>query len=583
MKYTILFYLLLSSALGVAQVLEFDRVGTLIFNFPVDLASSGISGDDRLFVVEQEGTIYVIDDLSTSPAKLSIPFLNINSTVLSGGERGLLGLVFDPDYATNGHFYVNYTVGGPLRTRISRFTVSADANIADAASEEVILEVNQPFSNHNAGDLAFGPDGYLYIPMGDGGSGADPQENGQDMTALLGKILRIDVSSLPYSIPPDNPFLTPGDNIPDEIWSSGWRNPWRFSFDRQTGDMYIADVGQSEREELDVEPAGSPGGLNYGWDCREGLDGFNDTSPSNGNSGCPAPSNFVDPVFDYGHNNTTGGFSVTGGFVYRGTDYPYLNGTYIMTDFYNHPNFWLVEADGSGGFTTTLDQVSGGPVRVSSFGEDNRGELFVAQRSNTAFAASTGQIYQVSTSLILPVEFGEFTARRNEQQVDLYWQTLSEQNADYFEVQHSSDGRQWHALGQVAAAGNLESLREYVFTDEQPNMGMNYYRLANVDLDGSRTHSPVRSVRFDRPVEIELFPNPTASELTLMLPESITGLDYTVEIYSTTGTLMLQRDFERDRPAARTLDLGELPDGSYLLRVRANEISVDKIFMKLKK
>ena len=576
MKYAILFYLSFCSVLLAGQVLEFDRVGTLDFSSPVDLVATGISGDDRLFVVERAGVIRIIDNLSTAPTELSTPFLNISSGVLCCGEKGLLGLAFDPNYATNGHFFVNYMVDGPRRTRISRFTVSANPNVATAGSEEILLEVNQPYDNHNAGDLAFGPDGYLYIPMGDGGDSGDPDENGQDMTSLLGKILRIDVSTLPYSIPSDNPFLTPGDNIPDEIWSSGWRNPWRLSFDRQTGDMYVADVGQNAWEELDIEPAGSAGGLNYGWDCREGLAGFNDNSPTNGNAGCPAPSTFVDPVFTYPHDDgTLGGYSVTGGFVYRGSDYPYLNGTYIMTDYVLGQNFWLVESDGAGGYTTTLEKVSSGPTNVSTFGEDNRGELYLARLS--------GEIFQVTTSLVLPVEFGDFTARRNDARVDLHWQTFSEQNADRFEVQHSTDGRSWNTLGQVRATGNSETIQDYHFTDEQPVYGKNYYRLLNVDLDGSRTHSAVRVVYFDRPLEVDLYPNPVATELSLTLPEVLRERAYSVEIYSTTGALALRREYGKQQASTQVLEVSQLPEGSYLLRVRANEFSTDKIFMKLEK
>ncbi|TAE46171.1 MAG: hypothetical protein EAZ89_20620, partial [Bacteroidetes bacterium] len=239
-------------------------------NRPVDIASAG---DSRLFVVEQRGTIQIINADGTM---LTTPFLDIDARVNStGNEQGLLGLVFHPNYALNGYFFVNYTRSPSGYTRVSRFqTTAANPNIADPNSELVLLEIEQPYENHNAGDLAFGPDGYLYIPMGDGGSGGDPGNRAQNGLTLLGKMIRIDVNAgFPYTIPPSNPFLNdPG--VRDEVWSIGLRNPWRFSFDRLTGDMWIADVGQGIYEEINVEPAGSAGGLNYGWRCYEGAHAY---------------------------------------------------------------------------------------------------------------------------------------------------------------------------------------------------------------------------------------------------------------------------------------------------------------------
>ena len=235
------------------------------FTRPVDIVNAG---DSRLFIVEQRGIIKIIDG---NGQVLSTPFLDIDARVGSqGNEQGLLGLAFHPDYANNGFFYVNYT-NNSGDTRIARFKVSADnPNVADPNSEKLLLPVDQPYSNHNAGDLTFGPDGYLYFGLGDGGSGGDPQNNGQTATAYLGKMLRIDVDNGdPYAIPPTNPFKDT-DFYLDEIWATGLRNPWRFSFDRLTGDLWIGDVGQDAWEEIDFQPASSTGGENYGWRCYEG-------------------------------------------------------------------------------------------------------------------------------------------------------------------------------------------------------------------------------------------------------------------------------------------------------------------------
>ncbi len=342
------------------------------FVAPVDIASAG---DDRLFVVEKRGRIHVLDDAGQ---RLPEPFLNIQDRVRSSGnEQGLLGLAFHPDYAANGYFYLHYTRSDG-DSRIARFRRDPEnADRASADSEMILLEVNQPFSNHNGGDLAFGPDGYLYIGLGDGGSAGDPEENGQDRLSLLGKMLRIDVDSGdPYAIPEDNPFAVT-DFALDEIWALGLRNPWRFSFDRGTGDLWIADVGQNRYEEVNVQPAGSVGGENYGWDCYEGF------SPFEG-AGCPAADQLTVPVYAYSHSD--GGCSVTGGRVYRGTSIPALQGVYVFTDYCDGLLRGLVPG-GEGAFTP-VDFVDGPDFDLVAFGEDAAGELFVA-------GLGSGTIYRI--------------------------------------------------------------------------------------------------------------------------------------------------------------------------------------------
>ncbi len=342
---------------------------------PVDIKHAG---DSRLFVVEQGGYIRIVQSNGTV---LGTPFLDINTQVSTGGEQGLLGLAFHPNYASNGFFYVNYTdTSGD--THVARFQVSGNPDIANAASELTILTVAQPFSNHNGGDLAFGPDGYLYIAMGDGGAANDPGDRSQNPAEMLGKMLRIDVDSgSPYAIPPSNPFVGP-DGILDEIWAIGLRNPWRFSFDRSTGDLFIGDVGQGSFEEVDFQPASSTGGENYGWRCYEGNSAFNLT-------GCGPIGDYTFPIHDYSHAD---GCSISGGFIYRGAQFPALDGHYFFAD-YCSGHLWSLSPDGIGGWD--LNDFGTQGINFSAFGEDSAGELYAADISG-------GDIYRIQASTPAP-------------------------------------------------------------------------------------------------------------------------------------------------------------------------------------
>lgn len=372
-----LYFFLCSALLLQAQPqIELQEVGSGFFR-PVDITNMG---DERLFITQQAGLIRIL--LPESGTVLGTPFLDITDRVnSSGNERGLLGLAFHPDYLNNGYFYVNYTGAGG-HTRISRFELNAgNPNQADPDSELILMTVNQPFSNHNAGALEFGPDGYLYITMGDGGSGGDPGNRSQNPLERLGKMLRIDVDNtdagLNYGIPASNPFVNTADTL-SEIWALGLRNPWRFSFDRLTGDMWIGDVGQNAWEEINFQPADSPGGENYGWRCYEGFATFN-------TSGCGPANAYVAPVMTY--QTGVQGCSVTGGFVYRGCAYPEMYGYYLYAD-YCSGRFWSLFPDGAGGFENTLlaDLANN---QFVSFGEDAQGELYVA-------ALGQGRIYRVA-------------------------------------------------------------------------------------------------------------------------------------------------------------------------------------------
>ena len=316
------------------------------------------SGDPRLFVVEQDGRVLVLENGRLRPQ----PFLDLRDRVRSGGEQGLLSLAFHPRYAENGFFYVDYTDRNG-DTRIERYRVSRDPNRADPSSGRLLLRIVQPYSNHNGGLVLFGPDGMLYVGMGDGGSGGDPQGNGQNRSTLLGKLLRIDVDrGAPYAIPPDNPFASGKGGRP-EIWAWGLRNPWRYAFDREAGLLYIADVGQNRWEEIDVAPADRPG-LDYGWNVMEGNHCY--AAPR-----CDA-SGLWPPTVEYPHPQ---GCSITGGFVYRGRDIPALVGHYVFSDYCSG---WLRSFRHADGRAVDLRQWDVGKIgSVSSFGLDGTGELYV--------------------------------------------------------------------------------------------------------------------------------------------------------------------------------------------------------------
>lgn len=341
----------------------------------------------RVFVVEQDGRIRIIKNGILLPTA----FLAIESKVQCCGEQGLLSVAFHPDYETNGRFFVYY-IDNASQITIARYQVSGNPDLADPASEKVLLTIDHSFAgNHNGGQLAFGPDGYLYAGTGDGGGGGDPLESGQDLSTILGKQLRldVDVEAAPYyAMPAANPFPTAGDPL-DLIWAYGLRNPWRFSFDRATGELYTADVGQNAWEEVDVQPAGT-GGLNYGWDIFEARHCFEpDPDPS-----CPSPpTGFTMPVLEYDHGQ---GCSITGGFVYRGCRMPDLQGTYFYSDYCSA--FIRTFRGVSGGDAQNLadrtaDVDPGGALSidsVTSFGEDARGELYVADQGGEVFKIVPG-------------------------------------------------------------------------------------------------------------------------------------------------------------------------------------------------
>ena len=379
-----LLILVISSCSSTAQPLEVDIVPafpSLSFQQPTDIQNAG-DGSNRLFVCEKTGRIRVFAN-SSSVAESEV-FLDISSRVITPSEMGLLGLAFHPDYETNGYFYLNYNTdkNGDHITRISRFSVSAaDPDRADPNSELILYEFVQPFDNHNGGQVAFGPDGYLYIATGDGGSGNDPQNNGQDLRTPLGKILRIDVDNpaapLNYSIPDSNPFAG-NSEYTQEIYAWGLRNPWRISFDTETGRLWAGDVGQNLFEEIDIIEKGG----NYGWRVMEGFHCFNRNNPNVPGTSCDSTS-LISPVWEYSHADG-GNTSITGGYVYHGGSIPLLQGAYVYADL-GSGRVWALREDGGPYFTTLLEDTE---LTITTFGVDEAQEMY--------FGAFNGRLYKLA-------------------------------------------------------------------------------------------------------------------------------------------------------------------------------------------
>ena len=566
------------------------------FRSPVDISNAG---DDRLFITERDGTVKILNADGSSGGT----FLDIDNMVTSCGggcEIGLLGLAFHPDFAENGFFYVNYTAVGGGNTHISRFSVAANnPSVADPNSEVLLFNIPQPYGNHNGGCIKFGPDGYLYIGMGDGGSGGDPQAFSQNRQSLLGKMLRVDVDNgSPYSIPADNPFANDDETL-DEIWSIGLRNPWRFSFDRETGDMWIADVGQNEWEEIDFEPAGSPGGVNYGWRCREGFETFN-------NSNCPPASQLTDPVHVYETSSGFGqGCSITGGFVYRGCDFPEFYGKYIYGD-YCSSRIWALTNNGDGTFSNE-ELLNYDNNEISGFGEDINGELYMA-------AIGEGKIYRVTETsnplevsatvtniscnggtdgaINLTVPDGStFTWSNNADTEDLsnlpageYTVTVTtaagcektqtfnvnEPEQETFTIVNTAgvlmlSGAEaevnWILNGEIVASGTM-------FT---PTVSGDY-SATFTDENGCEAVSNVLSVtvsgvdNLEAAINISVSPNPFTAAVQLDF-DAIEAGNFTLRILNTEGKEMYREKISGAGNTAQTVDLSTLPAGVYFLHL----------------
>ncbi|MEP6712615.1 MAG: PQQ-dependent sugar dehydrogenase [Ferruginibacter sp.] len=516
---------------------------------PVDMVNAG---DSKLYIVQQNGLIRLWNGTTLST------FIDLSSvlTPAAGGEQGLLSMAFHPSYATNGYFFVWYTnaTGAVTLARYKRNGINPD--IADLASGQVLLSIAKPgspyFTNHNGAKLNFGPDGMLYVGTGDGGSGGDPFNNAQTGTSLLGKMLRLNVNSFAtsapfYDIPVDNPFLVPLDGIADEIYDLGLRNPWRWSFDRTTGDMWIADVGQGAWEEVNYRAAGTTAGLNYGWNCREGKQSYPPAACS---------GSFTDPIFDYGHNNATGGFSITGGYVYRGPDYPALTGYYITAD-YVSGNLWLLKPNGSGGAISTIQ--SGLTSNISSFGEGADGTLYAVGRS-------TGIVYKVIVTAVLPVTLTSFSVQPFQNYNVLSWATASEINTTKFIIQYSTDNQTFVPVGEVPASGNSTgSNYQYHHTINAVNKG--FYRLAIVDNNGPVKYSSILTVPARISKEIKIYPTFITNKIVnITLPVAANKM----QLISMDGKIIYEKSL-RNISGSTSIILPNNAKGMYIVQVTGDD------------
>lgn len=526
------------------------------FSNPVDIVAE--PGTTRMFVVQQGGAIRILDGSSI----VTEPYLNISFLLsTSGGERGLLSMAFHPDYITNGFFFVYYnnSAGAITIARYQRDEVSSDS--ASVLSGVVLLSIAKTETNHNGGKLNFGPDGMLYFATGDSGGSDDPGNAAQSQSSLLGKMIRLDVDDFAtppyYTIPSDNPFVI-SSPIRDEVFALGLRNPWRWSFDRSNGDFWIADVGQGAWEEVNHVTQSTAYGANYGWRCREG-----DHPNPNGAVSCtPSGGTYRAPIFEYDHNNATGGFSITGGYVYRGTDFPALNGYYITAD-YVSGNLWLVRSDGTFEFQDNL------PGNISGFGEANDGEMY-------AIARSTGTIYSIIQTNVLPVSLVRFTGSINTGYNELKWTTAFEENAQKFVVEFSTNGVDYTTAGEVLSTSRSNG-DSYSFKHFTSNTGLIRYRLRMVDIDQSSKYSPVISLNSKGNREIKIYP----TVITNGAMQVLSGFPIDkIEFFTPDGKQVFSKNMN-GISGYFSVALPSLNKGMYLVRLASSEFQqTEKIFIQ---
>lgn len=534
-------------------VLGFTVVSSSVSQ-PVDVVAE--PGSNRMFVVQQNGIIRIVDGTTT----IATPYLNIAYLInTSGSERGLLSLAFHPDYLTNGYLFVYYTnlAGDITIARYSRDELSPDS--ASVLSGVVLLTIPKPFSNHNGGKLNFGPDGKLYFATGDGGDANDPGNNAQSGSSLLGKMIRLDVENFTtapyYSIPADNPF-TGASPIRDEVFALGLRNPWRWSFDRSNGDIWIADVGQDNWEEVNHLAFADARGANYGWRCIEGTH----ANPAVG-ACTPADGVYQPPIFEYTHSAATGGFAITGGYVYHGSNFPSLNGYYVTAD-YSTGNVWLLRPDGTFVFQDDL------PNTISSFGESNSGELYaVSHNDNT--------LYSISVAAVLPVTLVRFSGSSMPGYNQLSWSTALEENLRKFVIEYSVNGGDYLVAGELAAANPAGS--SYSYKHYLNNTGLIRYRLRMEDIDQSKRYSPIISISTQGSRELKIFPTMITNDLL----QVVCGFKIAkVDIIAADGRPVYSKDMNGSS-GYFSIPLPALQKGMYFARFIGEGVSeTQKIFIQ---
>ena len=521
---------------------------------PMQLVNAG-DRTNRIFIVQKGGTVLVYN----SSFVLQGTFLTVTN-VSTDGERGLLSMAFHPDYETNGFFYVYYTnntMGSVGDLEIARYHVSGDANIADAASKVVLITIpHQYASNHNGGQLHFGQDGYLYLSTGDGGGGGDPNNNSQNTSVLLGKMLRFNVNTslTPpfYTIPPGNPYS-------NEIFALGLRNPYRWSFDRLTHDMWIGDVGQNSHEEINYRAAANTLGVNYGWKCYEGNVPYSLT-------GCLPMSNYTFPVFTY---PTVSPKSITGGVVYRGTVYPLLKGWYVAADFYSGI-FYKLKSNGVGGFNTFTQNLA--PTGIVNFGETEDGEVYVVSNTNNS-------VMRLMATSFLPLNLISFTGERNTKGVQLNWATSAEKNVKEFEIEYSYDGSSFNYLSNITA-NKGEKGGNYGYLHELKMNGDIFYRLKIVENDNADiSYSSVVRIKMNNVSNVIIAPSiVNRGEINVNISP---GSSYSyLDIVDINGVTLMRMDIT-GRSNLFTIPLDNLAKGIYFVRVSGrDDLVVEKIIVQ---
>jgi glucose/arabinose dehydrogenase len=538
-----------------APVLTFTSLVTSGLNKPVDVVNAG-DGSNRLFIVEQGGAVKIFANGNVLPTN----FLNISNRITVGGEKGLLSLVFHPNYATNRYFFVYYT-NVNAQIAVASMQVKLDnPNEADTSTFKELLNITKNFDNHNGGKLQFGPDGYLYFATGDGGGGGDPNNNAQNPNSLLGKMIRIDVNNFDtppfYSIPPSNPYVNNPLYKP-EIFAVGLRNAWRWSFDKLNYDCWIADVGQGLWEEVNRLPFDSSTGANYGWRCYEGDAAYN-------NGGCRPVINYVFPIFAYGHNRATGGFSITGGQVYRGVKYPTLFGYYITADFVS-ANAWLISPNENNGFNASIQPNV--PGQITGFGEDESGELFAVSLN--------GRLYSIGTNTQFSNSLLDFTIKSYQNFNELKWTTPNiSNNILKFEIEYSNNAVNFTNAGTLVWQNNNTN---YSFIHTISNFTKLYYRIKIIGVDGSISYSKLLTVFKGTINQNNIYPNPITNyqfniQATSPLKEIV--------LYSLDGKLVFKKAMNNFLGTSN-IQLPVLKHGIYILQLHlGNAIETKKVLIK---
>jgi glucose/arabinose dehydrogenase len=529
-------------------VLSLSPVISSGLNAPLQFVNAG-DGSNRIFIVQQGGTIRAYD----ASFNFLSTFVTVSGVNSQGGERGLLSLAFHPEYASNGLFYVYYVnTAGSLE--LARYHVSADPNVVDPNSKVVMKTIPHPTNtNHNGGELHFGNDGFLYLSTGDGGGAGDQPNNAQNTSVLLGKILRFNVNNPNppyYSIPAGNPYG-------NEIFALGLRNPFRWSFDSQTYDMWIGDVGQDNFEEVDYRAAASTTGSNFGWHCYEANNEFITT-------GCGPASNYVFPVYSYPTQDPSA--AVTGGVVYRGSVYSDLQGYYLSVDFFSGV-FHKIIPNGAGGWTTTTQTLA--PTGIADFGETENGEVYVVSLTSNA-------VYHVQSSGPVPVVLQNFAATLNTDGVNLNWQTSMEQNLREFEIEYSNDAAIFTRLSSVPAL-NSASGHRYKFVDVTNHDAVIFYRLKMINENGSYVYSNTVRISLNNLGRNMITPT--------VITDGVVHINLTtdgyrlVELIRMDGTLVSKENIE-GRTGEIKIPVGNLARGIYAVRLTGTSPTIlQKIYI----